>query len=174
MKTHGLKLFKSEEEIKEAVRRVASEINSKYLDKRPVLVCVLGGAFIFLSDLARELTMDVEIDFVKAESYTNGTTPAHEPRLTLYPKIDLTGRDVIIVEDIIDTAATYLKVREVIKEMAPASLKCCALLCRRGAPVEVRYKGFEIDEGLFVVGYGLDYGEEYRALKALYLLGNEG
>ncbi len=173
MKTHRLNLYKSEDEIKEVVRSLASEINSDYAGKRVVLVCVLGGAFIFLSDLARELTVDLEIDFVKAESYTYGKAPAHEPRLTLFPKIELKGRDVIIVEDIIDTAATYAKVRDVIEQMAPASLACCTLLYRRGAPVETEYKGFEIDSG-FLVGYGLDYGEEYRALRALYLLENEG
>ena len=173
MNSHRLELFKSEEEIKSAVERIASEISSDYLGKRPVLVCVLGGSFIFLSDLARELTVNIEIDFLKAESYGDAVAPAHEPKLTLYPTIDLKGRDVIIVEDIIDTAATYLLVKAMIEGLRPASLACSSLLYRRGAPVEVQYKGLEVDSGFFV-GYGLDYAEEYRALKNLYILNNKG
>jgi len=164
-----LELLISREEIANKVRELAEKINKDYEGKTPLLVGILNGAFVFLADLVRELRIPVEVDFVKLKSYAGtDTTGAVEVKLDL--ERDVEGRDIIIVEDIIDTGLTMDFLLKRLKARKPKSLAVCALLdkpSRRMVNVKVDYVGFEIPD-YFVVGYGLDFNGRYRELPAVY------
>ncbi|GMR04335.1 MAG: hypoxanthine phosphoribosyltransferase [Thermodesulfobacteriota bacterium] len=159
-------------EIKSIVRGLAGRIRRDYRGKNPMLVCVLKGAAVFMSDLMRELDMDVEAAFIQSSTYGKRKTPAGEPDISGDITSPVKGRDVIIVEGIVDRGITVKTVMERIGALAPSSIKVCALLLREG-PVEtqpaVDYAGRTIGEG-FVVGYGMDYMEKYREKPGLYFL----
>ena len=130
------------------------------------LVCVLKGAFVFLADLARALRVPCTLDFLAVSSYAAGTTTTGEVRLLKDLDIALDGRHVVIVEDIIDTGLTLTYLLEILKARGPKTLRAACLLSkpsRRKVNVPVDYVGFEIDDH-FVIGYGLDYAEQYRGL----------
>jgi hypoxanthine phosphoribosyltransferase len=150
------------------VAELAAAIDAHYSDvDRPiVLLCVLTGSLIFTSDLARALTVPVEIDCVAVRSYGAGTVSAGAIQLVTQPNASLTGRDVLIVEDIVDTGNTISFLQAYLAEAGARSVKVVALLnktARREHPLEVDWTGFNIPDR-FVVGYGLDYGERYRNL----------
>lgn len=160
----------SSEEIAERVRALGAQINKDYskTDRPLLLVGVLKGAAIFLADLVRAIERPVEFDFVAVSSYGKATRTSGEVRLLKDLDASVAGKDVIIVEDILDTGLTlrFSYLIENIKNRHAASVQVCVLLdkpSRRKVPVEVRYCGFEI-ENQFVVGYGMDYAERYRNL----------
>ena len=152
----------SEEDIAAAVSRVAAEISENHPDETPLLVGILTGSFVFLADLMRALTIPVEIDFIRARSYGMGTETSGAVEITKDIEHDVTGRSVIIVEDILDTGLTLRFVSDRIRAGDPGQIETCALLVREGAqPAD--YVGLWIPEG-FVVGYGIDYAEQHREL----------
>lgn len=157
--------------IKERVKEVAAEISRDMEGKNPLLLGVLNGAFIFAADLARELTIPFEISFVKLASY-QGTISTGKVKEVLGINEDLTGRHVIIVEDIIDTGLTMKQMIESLGTRNPASVSVCTLLLKPDKVMEeldVNYCAFRIPNE-FILGYGLDYDQQARGLKDIYVL----
>jgi hypoxanthine phosphoribosyltransferase len=155
----------SAEQIQKRVAELAREIRRDFPDDLH-LVAVLKGAFVFLSDLVRQLPGPVSMDFLAASSYAKGTSSSGEVRLLKDLDTTLQGRDVIIVEDIVDTGLTLKYLQEILAARGPRTLSTACLLSkpsRRQVDVPVRYVGFTIEDR-FVVGYGLDYAERYRNL----------
>jgi len=162
-----------EQEIRQQVKKIAEDITNEYQDQEPVLIGVLNGVFIFFSDLVREISIPLKIDFVRLASYGSRYVSSGKITLTKDIELPVKGKPVIIVEDIIDTGSTLSFLVAHIKEREPESIKICALinkLERREKKIEIDYWGFEIKEG-FMVGYGLDYNEKFRYLP--YILGLE-
>ncbi|MGH2684512.1 MAG: hypoxanthine phosphoribosyltransferase, partial [Actinomycetota bacterium] len=156
----------SEEQLQARIRELGKEITSDYDGRVPLLVGVLKGAFVFMSDIARAIDLPVEFDFMAVSSYGSATRTSGVVRIVKDLDIDLTGRDVIIVEDIVDSGLTLSYLRKNLLARGPASLEVCALLVREGlqkTETELRYVGFTIPPA-FVIGYGLDVGERYRNL----------
>ena len=165
------KLF-NEEEIREAVKRLASAISADFGGEEIVLVSVLKGSFMFTSDLAREMKGHVIIDFIRASSYGCNTTTRGTVTLTKDLETDIAGKNVVIIEDIIDSGLTLRSIREMLLARNPRSLKICALVdkrARRQVEIEGDYVGFSIEDG-FIVGYGIDYAERYRNLSAIFVV----
>ena len=161
----------SQQEIKEKNREIGQKITQDYKDLDLVVVGVLKGSFVFLADLVRQITIDHEIDLVGASSY-EGTSSTGQIVFTKQPDLELKGRDVLLVEDIVDTGRTLAKTVESMRLLNPRSIKVCALIDkreRREAQINVDYSCFCIDGG-FIVGYGLDYNEKYRNLPAIFNL----
>ena len=161
----------SQQEIKEKNREIGQKITQDYKNLDLVVVGVLKGAFVFLADLVRQITIDHEIDLVGASSY-EGTSSTGQIVFTKQPDLELKGRDVLLVEDIVDTGRTLAKTVETMQLLNPRSIKICALIDkreRREAQINVDYSCFCIDGG-FIVGYGLDYNEKYRNLPAIFNL----
>jgi hypoxanthine phosphoribosyltransferase len=160
----------------DAIRRRVAELAAEIHRDLPGgvhLVAVLKGAFIFLADLVRGLEGPVSLDFIAVSSYAKGTTSSGEVRMLKDLDYALDGRDVIIVEDIVDTGLTLAYLKEVLKARGPRSLRTACLLSkpsRRKVDVPVEYIGFTIDDH-FVVGYGLDYAEHYRNLPDIAVVG---
>ncbi len=157
----------SETQIAERIRELGRELTADYADERPLLVCVLRGAYAFVTDLAREIDLPVEIDFIAVSSYGASTRTSGVVRLVKDLDVDLTGRHVVLVEDIVDTGLTLRYLRRSLEARGPASLEVCTLLARESADLEglgVRYVGFTIP-GEFVIGYGLDVDERYRNMR---------
>jgi len=160
------------EDIEESTASVARQISAAYKGRTLVLVGVLKGAFIFMADLARRLTIPVEIDFVRAASYGSGTISCGKIELTKEIDINIEGKDVLIVEDIVDSGLTLTYIVNYLKTLKPATVRVCTLLDkleRRQSKVKVDYACHTIEKG-FLVGYGLDYDEAYRELPAIYHL----
>jgi len=158
------------EELAACIASLGARITADYQDRAPLLVGVLKGAFIFMADLARTIELPVEFDFMAVSSYGSSTRTSGVVRIVKDLDLDLAGRDVILVEDIIDSGLTLNYLRKNLAARNPASLEVCALLVRKGRQYEdldLRYVGFEIPPD-FVVGYGLDVGERYRQLPHLY------
>ena len=163
------RLYKSETEILAAIREVANKINDDYIGKRPLLVPVLNGSFMFASDLMKELKLDCELSFVKAVSY-EGTNSTGKLATLIGLNQNIEGRHVIIIEDIVDTGHTLAKILPLFKEQQPASLKVASLLLKPLAlqtPLDIDYVGLEIPNE-FIVGYGLDYDGLGRNLRDIY------
>ena len=159
----------SEEEIRTQVKETGRQISIDYAGKNLVLAGVLKGAFVFLADLTRAITIDHEIDLIGASSYS-GTSSTGKITFTKKPDIDLEGKDVLLVEDIVDTGNTLCALLEYIKTLNPASVKICSLINkheRRETEIDVAYSCFTLEKG-FIVGYGLDYNELYRNLPAIF------
>ena len=171
IKIHGREFVKSipSEEIAARVREVAGRINKDYAGKRPLLLGVLNGCFMFVSDLMKNLEIECEISFVKFSSYQGAdTTGTVNKVMGLTESIE--GRDIIVVEDIVDTGLTMHKMLETLAESKPASLAIASLFvkpARLRVPVEVKYSAFEIPDR-FIVGYGLDYDGLGRNLPDVY------
>ena len=154
------------DELQERVTRLGKDITSDYADRPPLLVGVLKGAFMFMSDLARAIDLPVEFDFMAVSSYGSATRTSGVVRIIKDLDLDLTGRHVVIVEDIVDSGLTLAYLRKNLAARGPASLEVCALLLKEGlqkVDPDLRYVGFRIPPA-FVVGYGLDVGERYRNL----------
>ena len=159
----------TEEQLTARIREIGDEITTDYAGKRPLLVCVLRGAYAFLTDLAFAIDLPVEIDFIAVSSYGSSTRTSGVVRLVKDLDVDLNDRDVILVEDIVDTGLTLRYLRRSLEARGPASLEVCTLLARESADLDglgVRYVGFTIP-GDFVVGYGLDASERFRNLRYL-------
>jgi len=159
----------SEAQIKQRVTELGEEITRDYAGKRPLLVAVLRGAFVFMADLAREIELPVEVDFMAVSSYGNSKTSSGVVRILKDLDEDLTDRHVIVVEDIIDSGLTLSYLRRNLRNRAAASVEVCALLVREGrqkVDEELKYVGFEIPPD-FVVGYGLDVSGNFRNLPCI-------
>jgi len=159
-------------EIEELTTAVARQISSDYKGRPLVVVGVLKGAFIFLADLVRRITIPVQVDFVRAASYGSGATSSGKIELTKEIDIDIAGKDVLVVEDIVDSGLTLTYLIDYLKKFKPETVRVCTLLDkyeRRQSKVKVDYACHTIDKG-FLVGYGLDYDEAYRELPAIYHL----
>ena len=155
-----------EDELRERIVALGKEITADYNGRTPLLVGVLKGAFMFMSDLARAIDLPVEFDFMAVASYGSATKTSGVVRIVKDLDLDLAGRDVILVEDIVDSGLTLSYVRKNLQARGPASLEVCALLVREGLQKHdpgLRYVGFRIPPD-FVIGYGLDVGERYRNL----------
>ena len=160
------KVLIDEKRIEARLTEIADELNREYHGQKLIVVGVLKGAFMFMSDLIKKLTVDTEVYFLKAESYGSGTKTSGEVKITKDIEKDIKGENVLIVEDIIDSGYTMREVLKLLEEREPKSLKLCSCLSkpsRREYDVEIDYLGFEIPDE-FVIGYGLDYAEQYRNL----------
>src|SRR5688500_7708031 len=156
----------SEADLRRRIAELGAEITVDYADRPPLLVGVLKGAFVFMSDIARAIDLPLEVDFMAVSSYGSATKTSGVVRIVKDLDLDLTGRHVIVVEDIIDSGLTLNYLRRNLMARGPASLEVCALLVREGRQVDdlgLRYTGFIIPPA-FVVGYGLDIAERYRNL----------
>jgi len=154
------------------VRELGAEISSDYHGRTPHLVGVLKGAWIFMADLIRNLSIEATVDFLGIQSYVAGTTSSGEVKITKDLDASIAGRDVLVVEDILDTGRTYLYLQGVLSTHQPRSLKLVTLLdktSRRAVPVKADYVGFQIPN-VFVVGYGLDYNQQFRRLAEVRFL----
>jgi hypoxanthine phosphoribosyltransferase len=161
----------SEEQIQVAVKQIATRINEDYKGKCPLIVPILNGSFMFASDLLKQLSCQCEISFIKASSY-RGTSSSGQLTSLIGINEDLSGRDVIILEDIIDTGHTLAKIIPSLKELQPASVRVATLLFKPlalKADITIDYIGMEITNE-FIVGYGLDYKGLGRNLKEIYQL----
>ncbi len=159
-------------DIQDSVAALGKQISADYTGRELVLVCVLKGAFIFLSDLIRHITIPIRVDFIRAASYGDDTETSGSIRLTKDVEIDLKDKDVLVVEDIIDTGLTLAHLVDHLKSFGLKSVKICTLVDkreRRQAAVAVDYACHVVDQG-FLVGYGLDYAEDYRHLPEIYHL----
>jgi hypoxanthine phosphoribosyltransferase len=153
-------------EIDATVKRLAEDISREYRDKNPVMLGILKGSFIFMSDLVRKLDFPLEIEFVRCSSYGSGKQSSGKVKMALGLRCDLKDRHVLIVEDIVDTGITLAYLMSYLKKKKPASLKLCALadkISRRVTPLRIDYRGFTVPDK-FLVGYGLDFNEQYRYL----------
>lgn len=162
----------SEEEIKEAIVKTGKEISEKYKGKKLLVVGILKGSFVFVADLVREITIPCEVDFMAAKSYGSSTVSSGDVNITRDIASDLSGYNIIIAEDILDTGNTLSKVKRKLLERNPESLELIVLLDkpdRRTAEIEADKALFTIPDA-FVVGYGLDYDEKYRNLKYIGVL----
>lgn len=160
------KVLIGEADIKRRVKELGEEISRDYQGKTPILVSVLKGGIIFLSDLMRELKILHEVDFMSVSSYNGRTQSSGVVRILQDLSINIEGQDVIIIEDIVDSGMTLDYIRHILLARHPKSLRICTLLDKRVArkiDVPIDYVGFEIPDE-FVIGYGLDYGERYRNL----------
>jgi hypoxanthine phosphoribosyltransferase len=161
------KVILSEQQIADRIAELGQQITDDYAGRAPLLVGVLKGAFMFMADLSRAIDLPVEFDFMAVSSYGNSTKSSGVVRIVKDLDLELAGRDVIVVEDIIDSGLTLNYLRKNLQSRGPASLEVCALLLREGrqaADTDIKYSGFTIPP-TFVVGYGLDVAERYRNLR---------
>ncbi len=159
-------------DINNMVARVARRISSDYQDHELILIGVLKGAFVFLSDLMLNLSIPVQVDFIRVASYGSDTSSSGRINLTKAVEIDVKNKDVLVVEDIVDTGLTLSYIIDYLKSFKPKTVKVCTLLDkrqRRQANVKIDYACHIVTEG-FLVGYGLDYDEDYRDLPEIYHL----
>jgi len=170
------KILIPEQELQARVAELGREINETYTDDdHPLLICVLKGAFMFLADLVRHLEMRHEVDFMEISSYGAGTVSSGVVRILLDLEQNIQGRHVLIVEDIVDSGRTLDYITRNLQTRGPASLRVCTLLSkpsRREIDVPLDFVGFEVPDE-FVMGYGLDYAEEYRNLPFIGVLKEE-
>jgi len=169
---HPTDVLLTETQIRQRVRELAVDIRRDFPD-RLHLVAVLKGAFMFLSDLIRNMDGFVSLDFMAVSSYAKSTTSSGEVRLLKDLDTTLEGRNVVIVEDIVDTGLTLMYLQEILRARGPKTLRTACLLSkpsRRQVDVKVEYVGFSIEDH-FVVGYGLDYAEHYRNLPHIAVVG---
>ncbi len=162
----------SEEQLKQRVQEIARQIDEDYAGQEIMLISVLRGSFVFMADLCRAIHLNCMVDFMAVSSYKNGTTSSGQVQITKDLTEDITGRHIIVVEDILDSGNTLHYLLNLLEHRNPASIRLCTLLdkpSRRKVPVEVHYSGFTIPDA-FVVGYGLDYAERYRNLPYIGIL----
>jgi hypoxanthine phosphoribosyltransferase len=168
--------FIKEEDIQKRIEELGKEISSDYKNTVPVFIGVLNGSFIFMSDLIRNISIDCEIDFFKLSSYGDEKISSGKVKLLKELNCDINGRDLIIVEDIVDTGLSIKFIEELIEHHNPASMKVATLLVKPDSlkyQVKIDYIGFNIPSK-FVIGYGLDYAQQYRNLKSIYVLNEDG
>jgi hypoxanthine phosphoribosyltransferase len=166
------KVLLSSDEIQDKIATLGKQITEDYRDKDLLLVGVLKGAFVFMADLARAIQLPIEFDFMAVSSYGSSTKSSGVVRILKDLDYEITGRHVLLVEDIIDSGLTVSYLLRYLEARRPASLEICSLFWKRGeqaVPLDVRYPGFDIPP-VFVVGYGLDYSEKYRNLSYIGVL----
>ena len=162
----------SEEQLDRRVREIAAEIERDYEGKEIMLISVLRGSFVFMADLCRRIDLPCTLDFMSVSSYGNSTTSSGQVQITRDLSSDITGKHIIVVEDILDSGNTLSYLLKLLEQRNPASIRLCTLLNkpeRRVKHVDVHYSGFDIPDA-FVVGYGLDYAEQYRNLPYIGIL----
>jgi hypoxanthine phosphoribosyltransferase len=179
-----LRRILSRAQIQRRVKELAAQLRADYAptggrlaaQERPVLVGCLKGAFVFLADLVRQIGVPLQVDFIMVSSYGMGTTSKGEITVLKDVTTDLAGRHVVFVDDIIDSGLTLERVREHLLSRGPASLRVCALLARQSVldelPRPIDYLGLTVGDG-WLVGYGLDRGEQYRTLPDVYVIEGE-
>ena len=170
-----LKRLFSKDDIEETVEKLAKAIEQDFEGEKIVFVCLLKGSFMFTSDLVRHVRNPSRVDFMRVSSYGSGMVSKGEVIITKDLEEDIGGENVVIVEDIIDSGLTLKYVTDMLRERRPKALKICTLLdkkARRKEDVLVDYSGFEVDDD-FVVGYGIDYAEQYRNLPEIFIVEKE-
>lgn len=161
-----IKVLIEKEDVEKRIREIAEQINTDYAGKKVHLICILKGSAFFACDLAKNLTVPVTMDFMSVSSYGDGMVSSGTIEIQQDLTMGLEGREVIVVEDIVDTGRTLSYMVNIFKKRNPASVRIATLLNKpscRVSDVDVAYSGFEIED-LFVVGYGLDYAQKYRNL----------
>lgn len=165
----------SEEQIQEKIAELGAKVSSDYEGRNPLVLCILKGAFIFMADFVKKVTIPLEIDFMAVSSYGKGSTSSGVVKIVKDLDISVEGRDVIIVEDIIDSGLTLSHIIDILERRNALSVSVVALFdkpARRTVDLDADYKGFVIPDA-FVVGYGLDYAEQYRNLPFVGILKSE-
>lgn len=166
------KLILSKEDIARRVQELGAAITKDYAGSNLLVIGALNGAFIFMADLVREIKLDLQLDFIRVASYGMSTTSCGEVRFTKNVELEIIDRDILVVEDIVDTGLTLNYLHNYLKEQGARSVRTCALIDkkeRREAEVAIEYVGFEVKEG-FLIGYGLDCRENYRQLAEVFHL----
>ena len=169
------RVFITREQIRQKVAELAEQIRRDYRGKNPLLIGILKGSFVFLSDLIRLLDMPLEVDFIWISSYGSGKESSGDVEVVQYLRTPIDGRAILVVEDIVDTGLSLSSFLDRLRQEKPASIRLCALLdkpSRRKTPVHIDYPGFTIPDR-FVVGYGLDFDEKYRYLPDICYLEEE-
>ena len=167
MRQDILEIILTEEEIAGRVKALAKSIEDDYAGKDLVMVCVLNGAAVFYIALMMEMTIPLEMNFIRVSSYGSGMSSSGTVRILYDLETDISGRDVLIVEDIIDSGHTLERLTQLLRDRGARTVRCCCLLDkkeRREVPMEADYVGFDVPDK-FLVGYGLDYAGKYRNLK---------
>ena len=162
----------SEEQLKQRVRELGEQITADYQGKEPVLISILRGAYIFMADLTRCIDRPCTVDFMAVSSYGKGVSSSGQVQITKDLSEDIEGRDIIVVEDILDSGNTLYYLMQLLQARHPASIRLCTLLDkpeRRVKDIKADYSGFSIPDA-FVVGYGLDWAEKYRNLPYIGIL----
>ena len=170
-----IKVLISEEQVKARIKELGAEISKAYEGRSLHLVCILKGSIFFTCELARHITVPVTLDFITVSSYGNGKTSTGKVSIVRDLTEGIRARDVLVIEDIVDTGRTLSYLLPMLEERKPASLKLCTLLDkpnRRTHPVDVEYVGFEVPDE-FIVGWGLDYAQNYRNLPYIGILDDE-
>jgi len=160
------KILFHREEVATAVDRLAAEIRIDYRGKNPLLIGILKGSFVFMADLIRLLDFPLEVEFIKLSSYGRGRSTPGELKVVQGLRSQIRGRDVLVVEDIVDTGHSVAFLMNYLQKKKPASLKLCALTdkpSRRQVPIDIDYLGFTVPDK-FIVGYGIDWDERFRYL----------
>jgi len=169
-------LFISEEKIRARVKELASQISKDYEGKVPIFIGILNGSFIFFSDLIRDISVDCEVDFFKLSSYGDAKISSGQVTLLKDLNCQVTGRDIVVVEDIVDSGLSIAFIKKLISKENPSSLRIVSLLFKKAvAKIDfpIDYVGFEIPPD-FVIGYGLDYAQKVRNLRSIYKLVTDG
>ena len=167
-----LEVLFSEEQLDRRVREIAAQIEKDYEGKEIMLISVLRGSFVFMADLCRRIDLPCTLDFMSVSSYGKGTSSSGQVQITKDLSSDISGKHIIVVEDILDSGNTLSYLLKLLEQRNPASIRLCTLLDkpeRRVKQVEVHYSGFTIPDA-FVVGYGLDYAEKYRNMPYIGIL----
>lgn len=170
----NIRVMISEEEVDAKIKEIAAQITKDYAGKDVHLICILKGSIFFTCELAKRIDLPVTLDFMSVSSYGDGTESTGRVKIVKDLDENIEGKEVIVIEDIIDTGRTLSHLMEVLKVRKPASLKLCTLLdkpLRRVVDVQVAYTGFEIPDE-FVVGYGLDFAQKYRNLPYIGVVEN--
>ena len=160
------RILYTEEELHDRVRALGAQITADYAGRSPLLVSVLRGSYIFMADLTRAIHLDVSVDFMSVSSYGSGTVSSGQVEIKKDLSDSIEGKDLILVEDILDSGNTLYYLLDVLRARKPASIRICTLMDkpeRRTKPIKADYVGFTIPDA-FIVGYGLDYAEKYRNL----------
>ncbi|MFC1985756.1 hypoxanthine phosphoribosyltransferase [Chloroflexota bacterium] len=171
-----LQILFNRQEIEAAVSKLAARIRDDYQDKHPLLIGVLKGSFMFMADLIRLLDFSLEVEFIRLSSYGQGKKSSGNIKMVQGLRSPIKGRDIIIIEDIVDTGLTITFLLDYLRKKKPASLKLCALTdkpSRRQIPVSIDYLGFTVPDK-FLVGYGLDWDEKFRNLSDICALEERG
>ena len=156
----------TEEELRQRVKELGCQITADYAGREPLLISVLRGSYIFMADLTRSINLNVTVDFLSVSSYGAGTVSSGQVEIKKDLSASIEGKDLIIVEDILDSGNTLYYLLDVLRARKPASIRICTLMDkpeRRAKPIKADYVGFTIPDA-FIVGYGLDYAEKYRNL----------
>ena len=168
--------FLTEDKIQKRIKELAEQISEDYKSTTPIFIGVLNGSFLFMSDLIRYVTVDCEIDFFKLSSYGDEKISSGKVKLIKELNCEVNDRDIIIVEDIVDTGLSIKYIEELFEEKSPKSMKVVSLLVKPDSlkyKVKIDYIGFNIPDK-FVIGYGLDIAQKYRNLRGIYILNEKG